>query len=177
MAGTGFRSLDLGPAAFIAALGVERAAQAGLGEAAAKLETKWKQVLSRPGSGRIYTETFVTTRRSPRRVIPIGPRSSVGLGSPHRASRPGEPPAPDTGTGRASVGTRRIDARRIRVGTGSVALRSLEFGVFNHPGGITIEPRPHARVALEEAEAEMSDTVSARLKAGLRVARLGRGGR
>lgn len=67
-----------------------------LAKAAFILEDSMKVVLSRPGSGRVYTHHFWTDAKGRLRR---GRRRN----QPHQASAPGEPPAPDTGTLRSSV--------------------------------------------------------------------------
>ena len=65
--------------------------------------------------------------------------SMRGGGSPHTPSRPGEPPAVDTGTLRRSI-QMEVNATPalivVRVGT------NLKYGLFLELGTIHIEPRP-----------------------------------
>ncbi|HVL03581.1 MAG TPA: hypothetical protein VM386_04000, partial [Acidimicrobiales bacterium] len=82
-----------------------------------------KQTLSRPGSGRLY-------------------KGRRGRGD-HRASAPGEPPAPDTGQYRNSWSWR-MGAGYVEVGTNLEQGPSLEFGSSR------MAARPHARPTVAE---------------------------
>ena len=72
-------------------------AKAGMTEAAEYAVGEVKEMLSKPGTGRVYKS-----------------RRARGGHILHRASVPGQPPAPDTGTLRRSI------ARRIKVIAGQV---------------------------------------------------------
>lgn len=117
-------------------------AHAGLLEAALHLERKIVIMLSQKGHGRWYRDEKPSSgkgayvkfkpRRGPRKGqwVSFVSRRLEGMG-PHQASRPGEPPAPDTGRLRNSVRT--IDtsnAKRIRVRVGTPVKYApwLEFG-------------------------------------------------
>lgn len=90
---------------------------------------------SRPGTGRLYTTRFFTIGTGPsRRVIAYGSRP------PHRASAPGHPPAPDTGTLRNSIDITTLDQGfAAEIGTGIEYARYLEFGTDR------MRPRPFLR--------------------------------
>jgi phage gpG-like protein len=85
-------------------------------------------LLSLPGTGRLY-------RRGRRRW--------------HRASKPGHPPAVDTGRLRGSIGYERVAEGLYRVGTNVVYAPYLEFGTMGpeYTGG-SVAPRPFMRPAL-----------------------------
>jgi hypothetical protein len=124
------------------------------------LESNWKQILLTPGTGRVY-----------------GKRK-------HRASSPGDPPAPDYGnlqrsithetasargtrSGRGSLGSA-LESIVVRVGTNVEYAEPLEFGTTNagKSHNVVIEPRPHARPALAASKEQMTDAVVATLKRG-----------
>jgi len=153
-------SLKLGPAALVASLGMNIAARKALMAMALELQKSWKEVLSTPGTGEPIKVELRTIKG---RVVPVGPRV------PHRPSAAGQPPAPDTGALRASIG---IDDSalggpkpRVRVGSGLKYAAYLQFGVKSHPGGITIKPRPHADVALKRVKKKMGDIAVSTLRA------------
>lgn len=93
---------------------------------ALSLVRQTKQVLSLPGTGRLY-------RRGKKRL--------------HRASAPGHPPAPDFGTLRNSIDME-ASPKRARVGTGMAKAPGLEFGTLDEGGHIA--PRPFMRVAFRQ---------------------------
>lgn len=111
----------------------------GVKKAALVLERKLKEKLSQPGSGRIY-------------------RARKGRGQ-HQASAPGEPPAPDLGDLRKSIGQEVVSNVR-RVGTGLLRAPSLEFGNIwptSTGGKRVLAPRPFMRPAADEAAEEMGE--------------------
>lgn len=93
-----------------------------------------KQILSQPGGGRVYRRGGVT----------------------HTASLPGDPPAPDTGALRRSIGFQITGPGRVGVGVeaGAPYWRFLEFGTR------FIEPRPFLRPAVTFARAGMIDAAA-----------------
>lgn len=111
--------------------------------AALVLERHMKLQLSHPGSGRVY-------RRG---------------GHTHQASAPGESPAPDTGTLRASIGSE-VVANGIRVGTNLEYGADLEFGTLDDGGFIA--PRPWARPAAASARDEMGQAFVGELRSDVR---------
>lgn len=159
-------SLLLGQRALVTRLGLLAAADAGILGAANTLQTDWRRVLSRPGSGRLYAagQAFFTSSTAPRRLVPF--MSGQGRSHAHRASAPGEPPASDAGHLRAAVEVEREGVASYRVGMGGRIGRrglALEFGV-NTPGtkvgkhpaeGLRIDPRPHGRVAVADSQPNM----------------------
>ncbi len=81
-------------------------AQAAGDEAASVWQAAAIADVSQPGHGRTYKRGSVV----------------------HRASAPGEPPAPDTGTGRRSIGWVRIGPLKWRLGSGSIVMLWMERG-------------------------------------------------
>lgn len=107
-----------------------------------------KQILSQPGGGRLYRRGGVT----------------------HQASLPGDPPAPDTGNLRQSVGFQISGPGRVGIGVGAGASywRFLEFGTR------FIEPRPFLRPAVTFARAGMIDAAAVAFRARARRILAGR---
>lgn len=100
------------------------------------LEREIKLQLSHPGTGRIYKRRSIS----------------------HQASAPGEPPAPDTGSLRNSIGHEAV-GDVLRVGSAmAVVPEALEFGTQR------IAPRPFMRPALEIARQDMTDAVVIELR-------------
>lgn len=130
-------SLGLGPAALLAAIGIEARQKAALLGAALHLQETWQDVLNQAGTGAPYI------RYTPRRE---------GV-----ASRPGAPPAPDTGALRRSIAVVPQGDDTIRVGTG------LDYGRFLEFGTAKMAPRPHARPAKDLAWDGMKDAAKAKL--------------
>ncbi len=104
-----------------------RRAQAAGDEAASDWQAAAIEVVSQPGHGRTYRRGSVV----------------------HRASAPGEPPAPDTGTGRRSIGWIRAGALRWKLGAGSIVMMWMERGTR------FIAPRPWVHAALRKALPKM----------------------
>ena len=139
------------PAALLSRVGILNGIDDMVNQAALELAGTWKAVLSIPGTGRRYDRRFYIDPQGRLRIA--GPRPA------HRASRPGAPPAPDTGELRASINVERRGPHTWRVGSGLKRARWLEYGVGpGFPAGspgtvrgrpIVIEPRPHARRAAE----------------------------
>ncbi len=89
----------------------------------------------------------------------LGKYSTPGLGrvyGTHRASKPGDPPAPDTGALRGSVGISRTDTGW-RIGT------SLEYAPYLEFGTPTLAPRPAWRPAIDETKDRMGPAIVATL--------------
>lgn len=90
------------------------------------------------------------------------PRSGRWYGK-HKASGPGEPPAPDTGTLKGSI-TTSVDAVNLtgNVNAGTTYSRHLEFGT------VKMAPRPFMRPALmnkrEEIRADIADEIAKSLR-------------
>ena len=179
-------TLNARPAQMIAALGILAARDAGLAAAAEELVTEWKQILNQPGSGKMYAAGtgFITTSGGNRRVVDVGGSPGApSRASDHRASAPGEPPAPDDATLRNSIDKARMADGSWRVGTGMRYGLALEYGV-NVPGsqtgphpaeGYQLQPRPHARPAMKAAEDGMTVAMVSDLKAGTRPPKLTNG--
>lgn len=133
------------------------------------LVENWKEMLSRPGTGRLrrgqtdrkgagsFVHTSFAETGKTRRMVRRGvPRTDISRAD--RASAPGEPPAPDTGALRASIQYEPSETEPYRVGTNSEYAEPFEFGTP------TIAPRPHARPAKIMSERQMSESVVATLK-------------
>lgn len=173
---------------------VRDTAHAGLLEAGFHLERKITLMLSQKGHGKWYRQQQLSfnrgavvkfkPRRGPRKgqTVLFVSRRLAGMG-PHQASRPGEPPAPDTGTLRNSIRT--IDtsnAKRIRVRVGTAVKYApwLEFGTRR------MAPRPFMRPAMMMARAGMKRAmqesgahaaIELKARAGTRRQGQNRGGR
>ena len=156
-------SLLLGPRALLNRLGIFASIDQGVERQAEVVATVWRRNLKKRGTGRLYEAgtSFITTKGTgPRRVIPVA-RAAGARTSAHRASAPGKPPAGDTGALVAAVATERAGFAKFKVGMGGKIGRiglALEFGVNvsgsqvgEHPGDITIEPRPHGRLSIRQA--------------------------
>lgn len=91
-------------------------------------------------------------------------RTLTGL---HRASAPGEPPAPDTGTLRRSAFVERT-GNGVRVGVAMAYARALEFGTTSAGKSrrTTILPRPFMRPSRVAAEARMGQIFVATMRGG-----------
>lgn len=135
--------------------------EAALDASALTLVRHWKQTLSEPGTGKLYEAglRFITKGG---KVIPI--RDEEGRLAPHKASAPGSAPAVDTGTLRNSIDTDAPAPLERRVGSGNKVATWLHFGVFDHPGNIVIEPRPHGTIALNAARDDMTKAFAAQLR-------------
>lgn len=133
------------------------------------LVENWKEMLSRPGTGRIrrsqtdrkgkgsFVHTSFAETGKTRRMVRRGiPRTDISRAD--RASAPGEPPAPDTANLRNSIQYEPSDTEPFRVGTNAEYADDQEFGTA------TILPRPHGRPAKIMSERQMSETVIATLK-------------
>lgn len=74
----------------------------------------------------------------------------------HRASKPGDPPAPDTGFLRRSAFIERT-GKGMRVGVSAPAALPLEFGTTRagKARNVTIAPRPFMRPALAKVRAQL----------------------
>lgn len=103
------------------------------------LEGELKAELSRAGTGRIYKRGGVT----------------------HQASRPGEPPAPDTGRLRASVTNEQLPDGSVQVKVTAPYAVALEFGTSR------MAPRPYVRAAIARMKQRVKG-VFARVSRGRR---------
>ncbi len=124
---------------------VLRAGRAGLprdlNEVGVSMLNDMTLTLSKPGRGNLYTTRFFTRR---------GVTRPWGTRVPHRASAPGDPPAPDTGRLRASYtfSTARTPVGADMVfGTGDEKAKLLEYGTSK------MAPRPHLRPVVARAHA------------------------
>jgi hypothetical protein len=112
--------------------------------AAIVLEGVIKKMLNHPGTGRIY-------RSAAHR---LGSRRKIM----HQASAPGEPPAPDLGDLKRSIGHEVVNGK-LRVGTGLKRAAALEFGyIYSNPHRV-LKPRPFMRPSLAEAKKKMGEEV------------------
>ena len=116
-----------------------------------ELERAIKLQLSHPGTGIVYGGARSRKTGRPRKR--------------HQASAPGEPPAPDTGALRNSVG-QEIVGGILRVGVGMPYGPFLEFGTLTEGGAIA--PRPFMRPALESVKDKMTGVVIQDLRHRLR---------
>ena len=116
----------------------QQRAQAAGDEAASEWQAAAIEVVSQPGHGRTYKRGSVV----------------------HRASAPGEPPAPDTGTGRRSIGWVQKGKLRWRLGAGTIVMMWMERGTR------FMEKRPWALVALRRALPKMRAAIRRRMGGG-----------
>lgn len=122
-----------------------------------------QQMLSQPGSGRIYVRTkagrkrakgmsvFGAALKASMEAAARGKVKSLRALGFHQASAPGEPPAVDTGTLRRAVQIDDSELRgkqviRNRIGTALPYAKWLEFGTAR------MAPRPWARPSLVKVE-------------------------
>lgn len=153
--------------------GVKDARATVLTGASLALVERTKEMLSRPGTGRLRRSqtdrkgrgsfvhtSFAETGQTKRMVRRGIPRTDISRAD--RASAPGEPPAPDLGTLRASIQYEPHDKDPYRVGTNVEYAAALEFGAPK------IAPRPFMRPVLEIAKAEMKERVTMVLKTSVR---------
>lgn len=143
-------------------------------KAALMLKAEIVHQLSQPGRGRVYararqyggrsggpeTARALQTRQSFNRRL-RGVAASLNTGalamrdvgkafvrSLHRASRPGDPPAPDTGALKNSAFVQQVDGGYL-VGVAGAYARPLEFGgLTGRTRTIVLAPRPFMRPAL-----------------------------
>lgn len=124
--------------------------------------------LSQPGSGIIRKSRGVTSA-----LARVGSKRRTT--QMHQASAPGEPPAPDIGELRRTIGTDVLDNARIvgsplpqsvALNNGAVIQRTAERkdGTVT-PYTIVIEPRPFMPGGLERAKADMQSVTIIALKA------------
>lgn len=138
----------------VAELGPEALDQAGL-----VLETKIKERLSHPGSGRLYKSRGVSSRLARKGTK----RRAKQL---HQASAPGEPPASDIGELRRTIGREPV-GDVLRVGSPLPQAAALDRGALipTKGGYIVLRPRPFMEPALAAARAEMGTAFAVVLRA------------
>lgn len=130
----------------------------GLRAAGAVLVRTWKETLRTPGAGEVYRRPRLTKTGDFKRSRKTGER----LYYTHRASKPGSPPAPDTGALRNSIQLEVIGPTKVRVGTNVEYAGWLEFGTKR------IAPRPHARPSAAKARGLMGVRIAGVLRSGAR---------
>lgn len=146
-------------------LGLKAAGIAALQDAAELFAAEWRKTLSGPGSGRVYTQELRTIRAKDGSVSvkAVGPRQPPKKPS-HTASAPGDPPAIDTQALRDSIHTAR-EGDTVKVASDDEAAPITEFGVTNHPAGIVILPRPHARPTFDRIRGKLTVHIVQSLRA------------
>lgn len=115
-------------------------------DAALVLEEEIKETLSHPGSGIVYKSRGIRSslaRKGTKRRAK----------QEHRASAPGEPPAPDIGELRQTIGRQRV-GRAVLVGSPLPQAVPLNFG--NLQSGGSLKPRPFMERSLAAAIPRMS---------------------
>ncbi len=132
---------------------------------------------ARKDSAIVLTGTVKETLSTPGRGELVASRASSGAFGvgfiPHTASIPGDPPAPDLGELRASIGWQHF-GQVTRVGSGLPQAAPLEFGAPR----AGLAPRPFMRPSLIKARGEMTRAaVRAYKKASERRAKRGRKGK
>jgi HK97 gp10 family phage protein len=148
------------------ATAVKAGAQLAVARAAVILKAGIQQELSQPGSGRFYAR-----RKGGGAVAKAlnagGDVGAVGKGvtKVHRASAPGEPPAPDTGTLKRSAFIESAGPNTVRVGVATEYAIPLEYGTPR------MAPRPFMRPALDKANAALRGALGDALKAALKSSR------
>jgi hypothetical protein len=124
-----------------------------------------KETLSTPGQGairrggrnRVGSGSFNRGKDGKLHMVHRGAaRTNIDVSD--RASRPGDPPAPDTGALRNSIDYELTSETTSRVGTNSVYAEPLEFGTTR------IAPRPFMRPSLAKAAPLMGPVVAGVLK-------------
>lgn len=162
-------SLTATPEQLLEAMGLgEQDVHRALRAAAETFRTEWVLELSGPGRGKLYEAglRFITAGG---RVIPIRDKSGVRrVRATHRASAPGDSPARDSGGSANSIVVDASNPDALRIGSNRRSLRHLHYGVKNHPGAITILPRPHATRAYSRARELMTDRFNRELRRGHR---------
>lgn len=117
--------------------GIGIGAKEGLADVGVEIVNNVRSLLSQPGAGRLYRVPFTSKF--------------------HRASKPGAPPATDTGRLRSSYtfvqGTNRGNPF-VDVGTNVEAGALLEIGTRN------IRPRPHLRPAVSTLGGGITDLIA-----------------
>lgn len=110
--------------------------KANSSKAALKAAEAWRvgiyEVLTNVGTGRIYSRK----------------------GKLHRASKPGDPPALDTGKLRDSYKTKVISATEVQVGS------DLDYAEMLEKGTSRILPRPHILPGYERKRKEIQDALN-----------------
>lgn len=103
-----------------------------------------------------------TIREEATQLMQNSPRSGRVYGR-HKASGPGEPPAPDTGNLIRNVQTS-VDAQKLtgNVNFGAKYSRALEYGTFK------MAPRPFARPAVENKKAAITDDIADEISGALK---------
>lgn len=163
---------------------------------AVALKAEIQLQLSKPGQGRYYaklaqtsgapTDPSFTKRRARNRrlnAVRTAYARNLNTGSIkfgdisrrnvltglHRASKPGDPPAPDTGALKRSAFIERT-AKGARVGVAMAYGVPLEFGTTRagRSRNVVILPRPFMRPALAAVRAQFGDVVVGPLRAGPR---------
>lgn len=170
---------------------VQSAAEPALLRGALLLEAEVKTLLLTPGRGRIRRSRIdrlgkgsFTTKAGVRRLVRRGvPRTKIDLTD--RASLPGDPPAPDSGTLQRSVTHDVRTPRNIRVGTNVEYAPILEYGgkprgskrspnagravVGALIGGLA--PRPFMRPAIAKVRPLLGTEIASEVRRGLRNGR------
>lgn len=146
--------------------------RAAAGDSAGPLtETEAKSLQRRKRSVRkLNIERVLTAKRLNAGTMSLSQikKKSVLTGL-HRASAPGESPAPDTRALRGSVFIERTE-RGVRVGVGMAYGAALEFGTTRagKSRNVVILPRPFMRPSLEAVRDRLGDVVRTTLKVGPR---------
>lgn len=154
-------SLIASPLLIAQVTGLRAATDNGVRAAAQTFFTAWQANLSQRGRGQYRDDELRTARAQNGRVI-----IAIGKRRAHRASQPGDPPAIDTGKSYQSITMEHEGPQHYVVYTNKKSLLFLEYGVGGgglfgpHPAGIIIEPRPHARPALQRTLPYMTENIT-----------------
>ena len=157
---------------------VEQGFPDAVGELATMLKVEIQQQLSRPGTGRYYAKlatigqskgearaALVSFNRSLRSTVAALNDRRMGLEDVkkrqvrrlHRASAPGRPPAPDTGSLKRSAFVEQITGAFL-VGVAMAYARWLEFGTPR------IKPRPFMRPAAGRVQQKAGVSLQRQMK-------------
>lgn len=134
-----------------------RGARLGTQLAAARMELQLQRLLRRAGRGRVYTTYFYTDPAG--NVRPVGRRAK-----PHRASAPGDPPAPDTGALLGSIFTVQSNGGLTR----RVGVRQ-RYGVYLEFGTTRMQKRPFMKPAFEQAKGGMLRLIRQQIREAIKA--------
>ncbi len=116
-----------------------------------------KRLTKTPGQGNLYEVEFRFFGGRPRPLSGV-PR----VGGPHRASKPGDPPASDKGALSGGIGFTKSGTNRVGVGVSGPAVQYWEFLEF---GTRFMKERPFVRLAIAIARQGAADAALTEMRA------------